>query len=216
MKTTRRILFTLSLTMAFCFALTSLVQAGANDLVTEGWAKNNLVNKKKAAKIPIWQITQEGTAKSIDWVEHAPNKRFAIYDAGTPEDEADDIVLDKETGLVWERTPDTKTSAWKHISQGHCLCLQKANRQGFRLPTIEELASLIDYNNLPALPTGHPFNVIPDRLYWSKTSVSDGGDIAWYVNFSDAHNRFVYGLFKDDLDQASGWCVRGGQGHDGY
>jgi hypothetical protein len=37
----------------------------------------------------------------------ATNPRFAVYDPGTPADETYDLVLDKETGLVWAR--DAKT-----------------------------------------------------------------------------------------------------------
>ena len=42
-------------------------------------------------------------AKSLKWVDHKLNPRFAIYDLGTPADEGDDLVLDKEKGLIWTR-----------------------------------------------------------------------------------------------------------------
>ena len=74
--------------------------------------------QKDISKTPTWQITQEGTAKYVKWVDHGPNPRFAIYDLDTPEDETDDAGLDKETRLVWQ----------KHLGQamdwasaiGHC------------------------------------------------------------------------------------------------
>ena len=39
-------------------------------------------------------------AKSLKWVDHKLNPRFAIYDLGTPADEGDDLVLDKKKGRI--------------------------------------------------------------------------------------------------------------------
>lgn len=38
-----------------------------------------------------------------------------IYNHGTPEDERDDLVLDKETGLIWARNANLarETKTWK-------------------------------------------------------------------------------------------------------
>ena len=36
----------------------------------------------------------------VKWVDHAPNTRFAVYNAGTIDDKTDDFVLDNEAGLV--------------------------------------------------------------------------------------------------------------------
>jgi len=199
---TRRILFTLSLTIVFCFGLTLLEQAGAKDKV-----------KEKDA-IPIWQIMQDGTDSAVNWV-NADNPRFAIYDPGTPGDETDDIVHDKETDLVWERSPRTTThSSWSAACH-YCYIKEMANRKGWRPPTIAELASLVDNDDYnPPLPPGHPFiNVLP-YYYWSSTTFTSDAGKAWAVVFSTGYlHQFVKegGTFERYV-----WCVRGGQGHDGY
>ena len=45
----------------------------------------------------------EEKGKSLKWVEYKPNPRFAIHDPGTPTEKADDLVLDRKTGLIWAR-----------------------------------------------------------------------------------------------------------------
>ena len=171
MDKTRKITIILTLAVAFCFVLVSLVKADPNDPVTKGWANRNLVNKNRAAKIPIWQITREGTSKSVDWVDHTSNPRFAIYDHGTPEDNSDDLVLDKETGLIWARNAYlTGTTLTWGDALNYCRGLTLGDRMGWRLPTVEELSSLVDPSRTaPALPTGHPFiNVM--YHYWSSST----------------------------------------------
>ncbi len=54
---------------------------------------------------PTWEITVSGSDQAVAWVDHQPNPRFAIWDMGTPSDLRDDVVLDKETGLVSFQQP---------------------------------------------------------------------------------------------------------------
>lgn len=116
-------------------------------------------------------------------------------------------VLDKETGLVWEQSPSTtRTSQWD--AQAICNTQNVGGRFGWRLPTIQELASLVDpTQSSPALTSGHPFsNVQVDACYVSATFA----DPFWSVFFSGNG-----GVFQGACSGGSGayhWCVRGGQG----
>src|SRR5437773_10715904 len=72
-------------------------------------------------------------------------------------------VLDRETGLVWERSPLTTTHDWPAARTACTHSRTVGGRKGWRLPSVHELASLVDPNNVdpsmltPALSPGHPF-----------------------------------------------------------
>ena len=113
---------------------------------------------------PNWQIFKNGTAKSVNWIDHKPNPRFAIFDPNNDSDPAnlssfaDDLVCDKETGLIWSR--DANLIGQHNWLDSNTLCREfvLGNRCGWRLPSVEELSTLVDLDQTDlALPTGHPF-----------------------------------------------------------
>ena len=124
----------------------------------------------------------------------------------------DAAALDRETGLVWDNSPDTTQRDWFKAC-AHCYQRQVGGRKGWRLPTIEELASLVDtsVSGAPTLPTDHPFTNVQSGLYWSSTTIAGSTSLAWTVYFS---NGDVYATDKSTDYYV--WCVRGGYGHDAY
>lgn len=120
-------------------------------------------------------------------------------------------VLDKETGLVWQRDTDNALRDWNGAC-AYCYMLSLGGRKGWRLPTIEELSSLVDPSRTdPALPEGHPFtNVKVADFHWSSSSTYAGyPDGAWYVDFDFG---FVHYYAKTGDYYVR--CVRGGHGYD--
>ena len=83
-------------------------------------------------------------------------------------------VLDKETGRVWEQSPDSDNDpgdkkTW-FDALSHCYQRLVGGRKGWRLPTIEELASLVDTSQLPLLPEvpGEGIDFIQvDQVQWA-------------------------------------------------
>ena len=72
---------------------------------------------------------------------------------------ANAAVLDKKTSLVWEKSPQTTSSRWS-VARRTCVEKSVGGQTDWRLPSLEELASLVDYSIAPpslALPPGHPF-----------------------------------------------------------
>ena len=182
-----RVATVLVLAVVFCFALGSLDQAAGQRVKTT----------------PVWQITRDGTDTSVRWVKHRPNPRFWIYNVGG----GNDLVLDRETGLVWEREPHATERTFT-AACNYCYDLNKGGRMGWRLPAIEELTSLVDEAQLERLPKDHPFTVSTTNRYWSSTTdPSDDTDA----------NTYRFGASGGPLavDKVNGseltWCVRGGK-----
>ncbi len=155
-------------------------------------------------------IATAGTAEAIDmkaWDNQINNRgRFKVLN-----DFGGAAVLDKETQLVWEQAPTALTPIWISALS---ICSSEAvgGRKGWRLPTVQELASLIDPTIVPpgpTLPPGHPFDNVQSSFYWSATTVAINTAFARAVNFEDG----LVG-FGDKADPAHVWCVRGGQGVD--
>jgi hypothetical protein len=119
-------------------------------------------------------------------------------------------VLDRETGLVWEKAPSISNDFY--IACGTCYERRVGDRKGWRLPTVEELQSLYDQAGDGTgrfLPAGHPFT-LSFTEYWTKT-VYDGSTTLAYV--VDLANGFVKVENKSPTI-AGIWCVRGGKAYD--
>jgi hypothetical protein len=113
---------------------------------------------------------------------------------------------------VWDKSPDTTPRIWTEAC-AHCYQKEVGGRKGWRLPTIEELASLVDKSvtTSPKLPEGHPFIGVQSGFYWSSSTYASGTSYAWGVVFNDGSVGYS--------DKGGGlyvWCVRGGYGHDAY
>lgn len=125
-----------------------------------------------------------------------------------------EAVLDRETGLVWEQSPDSTQRDWP-AAHNHCANRVVGSRMGWRLPSIEELSSLVDPTVDPALPAGHPFGNVQSVYsnYFSATSHPTDATLVRVVTLGDTPAHVIVGnTFKSGTSYV--WCVRGGQGPD--
>ena len=145
---------------------------------------------------------------------HSTRFKCVLPTTANPDGEA---VLDNQTGLVWERSPDITGGPNQNGSRmwtpaiHHCATRTVGGHKGWGLPMRNQLASLVDpSNNNPALPTGHPFNQVQSSIYWSATTAVFNPTLAWVVVFLNGNvDTFVKTPFRFV------WCVRGGQTFDG-
>jgi hypothetical protein len=143
-----------------------------------------------------------------NWSKKLPSaSRFTVLS-----DFGNAAVRDDETGLVWEKTLETTELSWSD-ARNACADKDVGGRKGWRLPSISELASLVDpsMRTGSTLPLGHPFTNAQADVYWSATTMAGNPNSAWLVFFDTG--RVSYG-FKTITFHV--WCVRGGITGDQY
>ncbi len=127
----------------------------------------------------------------------APAGRYTIG-AGT--------VYDTKTKLTWQQSFSSSTMAWAD-AKTYCANIGSTlGGTGWRLPTVKELATLID-NTLatgPLIDTT-AFPNTPSTWFWSSTQQVGSTTIAWLVAFA---NGSVNVSYKTSAIQVR--CVRNG------
>jgi len=104
-----------------------------------------------------------------------------------------------------------KPRTWNE-AMGDCRSKSVGERLGWRLPAIEELASLVDptQTHAPFLPTGHPFKnvLIGGQIYYSATTIYSTPPNAMGMRPYDGSIRATLKNVRETFV----WCVRGGYG----
>ena len=125
-------------------------------------------------------------------------------------------AMDRETGLVWERSPAATARTWVDAELA-CNNRTVGKRAGWRLPTVQELASLADLSEddpVTYLPPGHPFVGAALGFYWSATTSANDAGKAWSVNLRP-NGLYEFVVLQSDMTTPLYvWCVRGGRGVD--
>ncbi len=109
---------------------------------------------------------------------------------------AKDVVLDTTTSLLWQDMPiNKKASVTYKEATNYCKFLKIDKYENFRLPTLSELQTLIDYKNYkPAILDG--FKFVDSTTYWSSTPFADSDDEYWIVDFEKGA-RFAKSMYYD-------------------
>ena len=117
----------------------------------------------------------------------------------------DNAVLDRNTGLVWDRSPFPANPYFTAIVG--CLTSDEGGVMGWRLATAAELLTLVKPGATnPALPAEHPFINPLNVDYWTATFTPGSSTLLIGVNMGT-------GGLTTTLNSTSGnapyWCVRG-------
>ena len=194
MRSTRQV--SSSLILGLCVLVGSLFAIGAR------------ASSAFAEPQPNPDRTTDVSALPQNWSKKLPSaSRFTVLSAF-----GDAAVRDDETGLVWERTLETTELSWTD-ARAACADKDVGGRKGWRLPSISELASLVDPSMTAGstLPLSHPFTNVKTDVYWSATTLAGNPNSAWLVFFDTGK---VTHAFKTITFHA--WCVRGGINADQY
>ncbi len=168
--------------------------------------------------VPGIQIACAGTGQDGDLRRGVvwPDPRFT--------DNSDGTVTDNLTGLIWLKNANCfGTRQWataladaNTLAPGNCGLTDGSVAGSWRLPNLQELLSLIDYEFFsPALSNaagtakwteGDAFSGVQSDHYWSSTSYAPTGNLAWFAQLN------VGGFSQDGKAGAHFvWPVRGGQ-----
>jgi hypothetical protein len=136
------------------------------------------------------------------WQEaHPADRRFLILPTFNNE-----AVLDKETGLVWELSPQAPSVTWNE-ARAVCLTRDTGGQKGWRLPAPSEMRSLVgpavDAPG-PNISPGHPFLNVQPTSYWTVVPEANQPSYAIYL---DAFLGNVLSLTR--IYTFPVWCVRG-------
>jgi len=130
------------------------------------------------------------------------------YQAGadpdyTRESVTDAAIVDNVNGLMWQDNGDDYSDTWDNAVT-ICSDLTIGSYSDWRLPSIEELESIVDYDGFsPALNSA--FVNVSQSYYWSSTAEGDGtyGNY-WGMYFRDGVSQTYIGT-----DLLHVLCVRG-------
>lgn len=153
----------------------------------------------------VAMMSLASTAFAQDAWNHTNSPRFQLLGAF-----ANQAVFDRETDLVWERSPSPGAFTWSG-AQDRCNRLVVGRRMGYRVPTIQELTSLLSIGSSPDnLEPGNPFIAPPTlgQAIWSSTTSAIAPGNAWTMNLPGS----LMTLTKPALARC--WCVRFRQGPD--
>ena len=121
-------------------------------------------------------------------------------------------VRDNNTGLVWEQAPDSTAAIQWAPALSYCINKNVGGTRGWRLPSVAELASLIDPSLAPPFVPASVFTNVQTSNYWSATTRADSPTFAWNVRLTDA----VVHEFLAKGSTLYVWCVRGPMNADTY
>ena len=103
-------------------------------------------------------------------------------------DNGDGTITDQRTGLMWQKDTAPGTYSWQDALE-YCEKLDLAGHTDWRLPTICELLSIVDYGRCdPAIDL--VFGAV-SSWYWSSSTDVSNPHRAWYVSF--LHGLVLYG-----------------------
>jgi len=111
-------------------------------------------------------------------------------------DNGDGTITDNNTKLTWQKTVTTDKYTWA-LADGHCKSLPLGGYSDWRLPTVIELTSIVDYGQGNPSINGIYFPNTPwDDFFWTSTKWADSSASAWYIYFNYGYTNYLDGTYE--------------------
>jgi len=122
-----------------------------------------------------------------NWAEWPMPNGQADVTVGAPNpesttDNGDGTVTDNVTGLMWQQAVAATTYA-QAAAVAYCPTLTFAGHNDWRLPSVIELVSIVDYGQSSPSINGTYFPATPPAYFWSSSAI--GTTYAWKISFND-------------------------------
>ena len=130
-------------------------------------------------------ISCDGTGQDGDYQAGVPSPlpRFTDNHNGTVTDNLTGLIWLQDANLFGEVMRDEAIEKAKSIASGSCGLNDGSSAGDWRLPNVNELESLLQFNNPSgtAVARPNPFRNLEVANYWSSTSVAAFPALGWYV-----------------------------------
>jgi hypothetical protein len=158
-------------------------------------------------------VRGNGTGEDPHTLAVEPLNHYTVTGTGT-----DATVLDNYTGLIWQQTYSTSRMAFS-AAASYCASQSTGGLTGWRVPTLTELASLVNEARVGSNATNGAVNLTafpntngscgPDGWYWASEPSLVGGE-GWGISYCDGYTGWNSGASSSDWNYfIDGWvrCV---------
>ena len=111
-------------------------------------------------------------------MSHTQAERFLVQDPGGT---GEFVIQDTVTELHWRRAHEAGQT-WDE-ALAFCEALEFGGHDDWRLPSTDELASLVDYSGASPAIDATAFPGTPASWFWSSNRAADGSGNTWGVRF---------------------------------
>lgn len=122
-----------------------------------------------------------------------PSSRYRLLDAsGQPTSETPVLVHDTTTGLIWTAADSITSDRVNHAAATEAAtALRYMGADDWRLPTMRELLSIVDYDHHEPAIDAAAFRC-HSSPYWSSSLFAGDSDLAWFVLFHNGNASIYY------------------------
>jgi hypothetical protein len=120
---------------------------------------------------------------------NAPAGQYVVTAGGT----GNGTVYDTKSKLTWQQTVSSTTYSWADAKTYCAGVAASLGGTGWRLPTLKELQSLVDYSQSTGpMIDSNAFSSTPSAEFWSASPLAGSPSNPWYVDFNNGHTGFAF------------------------